>query len=63
MNGKISYRKRKEKISTGEEEFIDAGLQTDPIAELLCRKDDEDFERFVVDFQDFKELTFKEISP
>ena len=62
MNGKISYRKRKEKISTGEEEFRDADMQTDPTGELPCRKDDEDFERFVGDFQDYKEHTFKEIS-
>ena len=62
INGKISYRKRKEKISTGEEEFRDTDMQTDPNAELTCRKDDEDFERLVVDFQDFKEHTFKEIS-
>ena len=62
MNGKISYRKQKEKISSGEEEFRDTDMQTDPIAELTCRKDDEDFERLVVDFQDFKEHTFKEIS-
>ena len=54
INGKISYRKRKEKISTGEEEFRDTDMQTDPNAELTCRKDDEDFERLVVDFQDFK---------
>ena len=62
INGKISYRKRKEKISTGEEEFRDTDMQIDPNAELTCRKDDEDFERLVVDFQGFKEHTFKEIS-
>eukprot|EP00794_Sanderia_malayensis_P021268 gene21268-23343_t len=62
MNGKISYRKRKEQISTDEEEFRDSDMQTDPIAELTCRKDNEDIERLVADFQDFKEHTFKEIS-
>eukprot|EP00112_Aurelia_sp_Birch-Aquarium-sp1_P000204 Seg1018.6 transcript_id=Seg1018.6/GoldUCD/mRNA.D3Y31 product="hypothetical protein" protein_id=Seg1018.6/GoldUCD/D3Y31 len=61
MNGKLSYRKRKEQISTGEEEFKDGDMQTEPMAELPCKKD-EDFERFVVDFQDYKEHTFKEIS-
>ena len=62
MNGKISYRKRKEKISTDEAQFRDTDMQTDSIAELPCRKDDDDFERLVVDLQDFKEHTFKEIS-
>ena len=62
MNGKISYRKRKEKISTDEAEFRDTDMQTDPVAGLPCRKDDDDFERLVADFQDFKEHTFKELS-
>ena len=62
MNGKISYRKRKEKISTDEAEFRDTDMQTDPIAELPCRQDDDDLERLAVDLQDFKEHTFKEIS-
>ena len=58
MNGKISYQKRKEKISTDEAEFRDTDVQTDPITELPCRKDDDDFERLAVDLQDFKEHTF-----
>ncbi len=62
MNGKISYGKRKEQISTDEEEFRNSDMQRDPIAELTCRKDNEDIERLVADFQDFKEHTFKEIS-
>ena len=37
-------------------------MLTDLIAELQCRKDDDDFERLVADFQDFKEHSFKEIS-
>ena len=53
MNG-ISYRKRKEKTSTGEERFRDADMQTDPITELPCRKDDEDLKDRLLTFKIIK---------